>query len=375
MPSFLHPALFWTLGLPTLGVVAIPVLIHLINMMRHRRVHWAAMEFLLLSQKKNRTWVMLKQLLLLLLRMLAVAAVVLLVAQPVLQNQWGNLLGGTRTHHIVLLDDSFSMSDRWEDTDAFAEAKKVVQRIGAEAARQAHPQSFTLLRFSRVGRFQRAAEPDLLKQPVGGEFARQAGRAAGQDQGHADRRRPDAGACRPSASCSADNDGERRDRLPDLRFPRPAMGSTRRELRNELQRLNEAGAEIHLVNCVDRTRPNLAIASLAPADGIRAAGVPWFMEVAVQNFGPAPARNVSVILGEDGHGRPSVTLAEIPPGKMVKERFPGAFSQCRPARDHRPAGERRRGGRQLPLLRRSICRPTCRCCWSTATPRPATPAI
>ncbi len=38
MPSFLHPALFWTLGLPTLGVVAIPVLIHLINMMRHRRI-------------------------------------------------------------------------------------------------------------------------------------------------------------------------------------------------------------------------------------------------------------------------------------------------------------------------------------------------
>ena len=45
------------------------------------------------------------------------------------------------------------------------------------------------------------------------------------------------------------------------------------------------------------------------------------MEVGVQNFGTAPARNVSVILGEDGHGRPSVTLAEIPPGKLVKERF------------------------------------------------------
>ena len=45
------------------------------------------------------------------------------------------------------------------------------------------------------------------------------------------------------------------------------------------------------------------------------------MEVDVQNFGPAPARNVSVILGEDGHGRPAVTLAEIPPGKIAKERF------------------------------------------------------
>src|SRR3990172_1244572 len=116
MPSFLHPSLFWTLGLPTLGVVAIPVLIHLINMMRHRRVEWAAMEFLLLSQKKHRTWVILKQLLLLLLRMLAVAAVVMMVAQPRLRSQL-SILGGTRTHHIVLLDDSFSMSDRWADTD------------------------------------------------------------------------------------------------------------------------------------------------------------------------------------------------------------------------------------------------------------------
>ena len=128
------------------------MLIHLINMMRHRRLEWAAMEFLLVSQKKHRTWIIFKQLLLLLLRMAAVAAVVLMVAQPQLQSQLGNLLGGTRTHHIVLLDDSFSMSDRWADTDAFSEAKKVVERIATNAARQDRLQSFTLLRFSRAQR-------------------------------------------------------------------------------------------------------------------------------------------------------------------------------------------------------------------------------
>jgi hypothetical protein len=319
MPSFLHPALFWTLGLPTLGVVAIPVLIHLINMMRHRRVQWAAMEFLLISQKKNRTWVLLKQLLLLALRMLAVAAVVLLVVQPVLQNQWGNLLGGARTHHIILLDDSFSMSDRWEDTDAFAEAKKVVERIGIEAARQSHPQLLTLLRFSRVGRFQRAAEPDLLKQPVGSETPERLAELLG-------RLRVSQTAAGPIPALQAvgqllgQNDGERRIvyLISDYRvrqWDRPT------QLRTELEHMNEAGAEIHLVNCVDRARSNLAITALAPAAGIRAAGVPWFMEVSVENFGTAPARNVSVILGEDGHGRPSVTLAQIPPGKVVTERF------------------------------------------------------
>ena len=117
MPTFVHPSLLWGLGL-----LALPVLIHLINMLRHRRVEWAAMEFLLVSQKKNRTWILLKQLLLLMLRMAALAAVVLMLAQPLLRNELGRLFGGTKTHHIVLLDDSFSMSDRWADTSALRRA-------------------------------------------------------------------------------------------------------------------------------------------------------------------------------------------------------------------------------------------------------------
>jgi hypothetical protein len=37
------------------------------------------------------------------------------------------------------------------------------------------------------------------------------------------------------------------------------------------------------------------------------------------------AHNVSVALAEDGHGRPAVTLAEIPPGKTACQRFPVQF--------------------------------------------------
>ena len=61
MPSFLYPL---PIALSP-DLIALPMLIHLINMMRHRQIEWAAMEFLLVSQKRNRTWVMLKQLLLL----------------------------------------------------------------------------------------------------------------------------------------------------------------------------------------------------------------------------------------------------------------------------------------------------------------------
>ncbi len=102
------------------------------------------------------------------------------------------------------------------------------------------------------------------------------------------------------------------------------------DLRQQLRRLTESGVDVHLVDCVDRARPNLAITSLAPADSIRTAGVPWFMEVGVENFGTAVAQNVSVNLGEDGHGRPGVMLREVPPGTVVKERFLVDFPHAGP---------------------------------------------
>ncbi len=161
MPFVVHESLLW-LGLPLL---ALPVLIHLINMLKHRRVEWAAMEFLLASQRKHRKWIILKQLLLLLLRMAAVAAIVLMAAQPLLRNQWGAMFGGSKTHHIVLLDDSFSMSDRWANTSAFDQARQVIGRMAQQAAREETPQAITLLRFSRVAAAPPALSPTCCKPP------------------------------------------------------------------------------------------------------------------------------------------------------------------------------------------------------------------
>jgi hypothetical protein len=347
MPSFLHPALLWTLGLPTLGVVAVPVLIHLINMMRHRRLQWAAMEFLLVSQKKHRTWVILKQLLLLLLRMAAVAAVVLMVAQPRLKNQ-SSLFGGARTHHIVLLDDSFSMSDRWADTDAFSEAKKVVQHIGANAARQDRLQSFTLLRFSRVGRPQRATEPDLTKEAVTSDFGEKLDEVLSKIKVTQLASGP-APALKAVPQLLGGDDGDHRIFYLVSDF-RARQWNDPADLRKELRQLSSSGTEIHLVNCVESVRPNLAIVSLAPVEGLRAAKIQWFMEVVVANYGLTAARNVSVTLAEDGHGRPAVTLAEIPAGKTASQRFPVQF---------RNAGSHEITAR---LETDAVAADNCRCC-------------
>ncbi len=83
---------------------------------------------------------------------------------------WGNLLGGTKTHHVVLLDDSFSMSDRWDDTDAFAEA----QANGRTHRGRGRPASATA-GVHAVAFFARAAGPcsarTIWSRQVGNDFA------------------------------------------------------------------------------------------------------------------------------------------------------------------------------------------------------------
>jgi len=319
MPSFVNPGLFWTLGLPTLAVVAIPVLIHLINMMRHRRIEWAAMEFLLLSQKKHRTWVIFKQLLLLLMRMLAVAAVVFLVAQPRLQSQFGNLLGGVHTHHIVLIDDSYSMSDRWADTDAFSEAKRVIEQIGLNAVRENHPQSFSLIRFSNAAMPPGVGKPDMLKHAVGQNFDEELEKQLGKLNVSQTAAGP-LPALQSIAKLFGDTADEQRIvyLISDFRV---RQWNDPQEIRKELAQLADMGIDLRLINCVDRVRPNLSIGSLERVEGIHAAGVPWFMDVTVWNHGSDSVSDVAVTLSEDGHGRPSVVVPEITPNHTATERF------------------------------------------------------
>jgi hypothetical protein len=328
MSSFNFPSLLGP-GYAALWVaVAAPIIIHLINMLRHRRVEWAAMEFLLLSHRKNRTWVRLKELLLLLMRIAVLVAIVMIVAQPLMSNQLGRWLGTSLTHHVVLLDDSFSMSDRWANTSAFDEAKKAIAELGAKAAAQPEPQMFTLIRFSRVARPGHGLEPDLREEAVGRErFVERLKETLARMRVSQTAVGP-APALRAIEQLLGEAGGQRRIvylfsdfRAREWREPT--------ELHELLKTFSEQDVKLHLVQCVDQVRPNLAITALEPAEGIQAAGVPFFMEVTVQNFGKAPAKNVTVLLEEDGHPRPPISIPILPPYQpgqpLGKSRTPPRF--------------------------------------------------
>src|SRR5437660_1873357 len=101
---FLNPANMVIGG----ALISSPIIIHLINRMRFKKVRWAAMEFLLKSQKRNRRRLIIEQLLLLALRCFLVLLAVLLVSRYLFSFTFAE---PQNTLHVVLFDDSLSMSD------------------------------------------------------------------------------------------------------------------------------------------------------------------------------------------------------------------------------------------------------------------------
>ena len=320
MLDVLYQPLLW--GLVAVGI---PIIIHLINMLRHRRVEWAAMEFLLISQKKHRTWIIFKQLLLLLLRMLAIAAIVILVAGPVMRNWVGRLIGSSTTHHIVLLDDSFSMSDRWADKTAFGEAKEVVKKIGEAAFRRGQDQEFTLLRFSGAVRHER---PALLQEKIKTGFDARLKQEL--DAMTVSETAPGPGQALEALGEILDESEDQRCIVYIISDFRSREWEDPGELKDQLAELDRAETELHLVHCVEEARPNLAITSLAPAGGIRAVDVAWQMEVAVKNFGTEEARNVHVYLEQEKGRRQVATIRRILPGQEVKKVCENLVGQAGP---------------------------------------------
>src|SRR5437870_530437 len=115
------------------AMISAPILIHLINRMRFKRIRWAAMEFLLKSQKRNKRKLIIEQLLLLAMRCLLVLLAGFLLARFLGFNP---ALGGAQQHrhHVVLLDDTASMTDQWKEerggtTSCFKEARRAIEDI------------------------------------------------------------------------------------------------------------------------------------------------------------------------------------------------------------------------------------------------------
>src|SRR4051794_38226631 len=107
--AFLQPALLW--GLTAAGI---PILLHLLQRRRYRVRRWAAMEFLRASVRRSSRRLRIEQWLLLLVRTLILICAALALARPVRYSpRWGWLGSRATSQVVIVLDDSYSMGQRW----------------------------------------------------------------------------------------------------------------------------------------------------------------------------------------------------------------------------------------------------------------------
>lgn len=338
-------------------LVLLPLLIHLINLVRHRRTQWAAMEFLLESYRKLRRWVWLKQALLIASRMLAVAIAVAMLAQWVSGSRWLAMISQSTTHHYVILDDSASMSDTSSKGTAYQSALGAVQSIAVNANTQEGSHLLTVVRASRASLASarsRDASANAADSPATSKAAQQAPQADSVAEllSRTIPTDPSSLLSKINSTTATSLDSGLIDSveligpllqqatsekaivylMSDFRtkdWSNPAM------IKQQLQSLSGANTELQLIDCVTERHENLTLVSVLPQQEVLAAGVPAMINIAVRNNGIAPVRNVTVGVHSVDYGNrqlepmptaafsglvtelPPVSIDRIEPGEVV----------------------------------------------------------
>ncbi len=123
--TFLNPAVLFGLL-----AASIPVLIHLLNLRKLKKIEFSTLAFLKELQKNRIRKIKLKQWLLLALRVLIILLLVFAFARPTLE---GIAIGGTtsaaKTTAVFILDDTFSMSVVDANGSYLNQAKESIQEL------------------------------------------------------------------------------------------------------------------------------------------------------------------------------------------------------------------------------------------------------
>jgi len=110
-----------------LAAAVLPWLIYRWHRQRYQETPWAAVELLLAAMRQRASRVRFQQWLLLAIRTAILLLVALAAAEPILRG--GTTRGTARTHHVLVLDQSYSMQCTHQESTRFNRAQSAAQKI------------------------------------------------------------------------------------------------------------------------------------------------------------------------------------------------------------------------------------------------------
>jgi len=322
MGSFLtNPALF----IGGLIAIASPIIIHLLNKRRFKRVDWAAMDFLLEAQKLNRRKIKLEEFILLLMRCLAMGLIGFLLARPFFSSGGGGgLFDGARYERIVVLDDSLSMQAKAGGQTSMETAKLALEKWVNELVGAGADDSLTLVLSSQPGRTIYDSQP--LNGNSEAEILDDIKNLESSDgSGDLD------GALAFVEQKIADGDASVNRvvyLLSDLR-ERDWAGSGESAdagVVERMKRIADVVAGCFVIDVGEEGEENLVVEEIAAIDKALVAGVTTNFEVVVRNRGTRPALDVKVRFAADESLPLDGTIDRIEPGQTGSVPFTFTFA-------------------------------------------------
>jgi len=309
--NFISPAIFYG----AIGVVAAPVLIHLLNRMRVKIVHWGAMRFLLESIRKNQRRLRIEDLLLLLLRCLIIALLALAFGRPVINPEGASEASKEGPAiAIFVVDQTASMGQSNGVTTRFETAKVEAGKIldGLPSSSQAALYFVTdrpisaiprpISSLALVRRTLEAAQPSYSTGDLSGAIS-QAFRVLKDYHG-----------TRKEIDIFTDNQA--------------VAWSQVEKVKAEVQAAPDVN--VRLIPLGGPGEDNLAITALKPLASIPAVGKTYDVNAEVTNYGSAPVSGISVTLSLDDAQSSNEQMidGEIPPGQTRGVRLNVKFEQA-----------------------------------------------
>lgn len=321
---FVTPLLFWS----GLIAVSLPIIIHLLNRRRFRRVDWAAMDFLLQAQKINRRRVKLEDFILLLLRCLIMLFVGLLLARPFFTFDSGSgIFKAARHERVILLDDSLSMNAAFGGTTALTEAGKAITNWITTLASNNTDDSFTFFLASQPERALYRDEPltedavnqilEDLKDLKVADLTSQLPKSLENIEEMLD---PASGDTSVNRIIYVVSDFRSRDWAPE----------SEKDIYESLKRIAEQAAGVYLVDAAGDASgalDNLSIEDVSARDKALIAGVPSEFEVTVRNRGKSAVTDLTVRLTAGEMLPIERVIDRIAPGESGAAAFTFTFAR------------------------------------------------
>jgi hypothetical protein len=325
---FTHPALF--IG----GLIAVlsPIIIHLLNKRKFKKIDWAAMDFLLQAQKLNKRRVKMEEFILLLLRCLAMLLLGIFLARPFLSfDQGGGLFKSAKYERVIVFDDSLSMQSLNGNTTPLSEAKKMLDEWITGLASDGSDDSLTLIKTSQP------SKPVFNGVPLTEESVTELLDEIKATEAADGRANLTATLAEVEKLVSEGGSGDSNRIvyvLTDLRtrdWTAPAVegdAAVEKDAVATLKRISEKAAGCYVMDMASEGDANLLLADVVPRDKTLVAGVATSFDVVVRNLGREAASDVKVKFSAMEGIPMETTIDRIDAGDSGTANFSYSFAQA-----------------------------------------------